>query len=163
MGRFPARNGEVFKIVRENGEYSYQIPFDGELHNLKQHGHLASISIQSLELLRRFMEMVEADAFDAIIAKAQLRLSSWKKYLSETEDQLDRWKRHEFRADEAPKSKRELREMLRAAEDSVKSLPTSIVEEQAFIEWMKSIDRSGRTLDSVPPPAPPSQRRAMKR
>lgn len=158
MGRFPARNGDVFKIVRENGEFSYQVPFDGKLYNLKQHGHLSGISIKSLEVLRRFMESVEPDVFDAVMTNAQLRLSHCKKSLEETEAELARWRKNEFWGDEAPKSKRELREMLRHAEELVKSLPHSAIEEQAFIEWLKSINRSAPTLHSVPPP-PPSQKR----
>jgi hypothetical protein len=31
-GRYPAKNGEVFKIVRGNGEYSYQVPFSGKIY-----------------------------------------------------------------------------------------------------------------------------------
>ncbi len=84
MGRFPARNGEVFKIVRENGEYSYQVPFDGQLHNLKQHGNLSDLSIQSLEVLRPFLEHVEAEVFDSLADNAQGRLSYHKECLMRT-------------------------------------------------------------------------------
>ena len=45
MGRYPAKNGEVFKVVRENGEFSYQVPFNGKLYNLKQYGDLSDIGI----------------------------------------------------------------------------------------------------------------------
>jgi len=161
-GRFPARNGEVFKIVRENGEYSYQVPFDGRLQNLKQYQYLSGISIQSLEVLRPFMECVEPEIFDALLESSEARLPTYKNWLDEAEDQLRRWRKGEFWKDEAPASKRELREMLQDAEDTIKRIPTSAVEEQAFVEWMKGIDRSARTLHSVPPP-PPSQRPATKR
>jgi hypothetical protein len=49
MGRHPAKNGEVFKIVRANGEYSYQVPYNGKIYNLKQFGNLSDIGIFGLE------------------------------------------------------------------------------------------------------------------
>jgi hypothetical protein len=154
VGRYPAKNGEVFKIVRENGEYSYQVPFDGKLYNLKQYAHLSDISISGLEKLRRFMECVEADVFEKIVTDARLRLSHAKSNLDVNRDRVQRWRNREFWADEAPKNKRELREMLKEAEDETKRLPNCITETEVFIEWLKGIDRSAPRLRSVPPPAP---------
>ena len=138
-GRYPARNGEVFKIVRENGEYSYQVPLDGKLYNLKQHGHLSDVGIQSLEVLRRFLESVEPDIFDSITGDAKATLSNDKESLDKTQDQLRRWHKREFWATETPANKREAREMLREAEDLAERIPISITEEEAFIEWLKGI------------------------
>ncbi len=42
--------------------------------------------------------------------------------------------------------------MLKEAEEEVEQLPTQITEDEAFIEWLKGIDRSAPTLRFVPPP-----------
>jgi hypothetical protein len=52
--------------------------------------------------------------------------------------------------------------MLKEAEDEAEQLPTRITEEEAFIEWLKGIDRSAPTLRLVPPP-PVLQRQSGKR
>jgi hypothetical protein len=159
VGRYPAKNGEVFKIVRENGECSYQVPFDGKLYNLKQYAHLSDISISGLEMLRRFMECVEADVFEKIVGDARLHLSHSKSNLDANRDRVQRWRNREFWADEAPKNKRELREMLKEAEDETKRLPNRITQTETFIEWLKGIDRSAPRLQSVPPAMPQRERR----
>jgi hypothetical protein len=61
MGRFAAKNGEVFKIVRENVEVSYKVPFDGIIYNLKQFGDLAEIPFPGIELLKPFLQYVELE------------------------------------------------------------------------------------------------------
>jgi hypothetical protein len=75
LGRHLAKNGEVFKIVRENGEYSYQVPFNGKIYNLKQFGDLSDIGLLGMETLRRFLESVEPETFEKVINNAQARLS----------------------------------------------------------------------------------------
>lgn len=161
MGRYPAKNGEVFKIVRANGDYSYQVPFNGKIHNLKQFGDLSSIGISGLEALRPFFECVEVEIFEKITNDAHARLKRAKRWQNENEDRMRRWKRREFWTDETPVSKREYREMLKEAEDEAEQLPTRITEEEAFIEWLKRIDRSAPTLRLVPPP-PVRQRQSGK-
>ncbi len=161
IGRHPAKNGEVFKIVRENGEYSYQVPFDGRLYNLKQYAHLSDIGISRLEVLRRFFECVETDVFEKIVGDARLHLSHAKSNLDLNRDRVQRWRNGEFWADESPRNKRELREMLKEAGDEVERLPNRITETEAFIEWLKVVDRAAPKLQSVPPPMP--QRESRKR
>jgi hypothetical protein len=161
-GRFPAKNGEVFKIVRENGEYSYQVPFEGTLYNLKQYGDLSRLGVTALEHLRRFLERVEPEVFETLISNAQSRLENCTESLEKTRDQLQRWRVGEFWSDEAPASKRELREMLQEAKEDIEQLPTSIAEGAAVVEWLKGIDRSSPNLQSVPP-APAPQRRLKLR
>jgi DNA-directed RNA polymerase subunit H (RpoH/RPB5) len=87
-GRFPAKNGDVFKIVRENGEYSYQIPMNGTVYNLKQHGtyHLFQIPLNEMEVLRPFFENVEPDMFDTILIQAQERVGHVRMWLENSED-----------------------------------------------------------------------------
>jgi hypothetical protein len=161
MGRYPAKNGEVFKVVRENGEYSYQVPFNGKLHNLKPYANLSDIGISGLEVLRRFLEHVETDVFEKIVGDAHLRLAHARRSLEENQDRVRRWRNREFRADEAPANKRELREMLKEAEEETEYLPSRITETEAYLEWLKGIDRSAPNLQSVPPPSP--RRRSGKR
>ena len=153
MGRYPAKNGEVFKIVRANGDYSYQVPFNGKIYNLKQFGDLSSIGISGLEVLRRFFVCVEVEIFDKIANDAHARLKRAKRWQVENEDRIRRWKKREFWTDETPVSKREYREMLKEAEDEAEQLPTQITEDEMFIEWLNGIDRSAPTLRLVPPPA----------
>ncbi|MGB6743931.1 MAG: hypothetical protein WBE38_09740 [Terracidiphilus sp.] len=152
MGRHPAKNGEVFKIVRANGEYSYQVPFNGKIYNLKQFGNLSDIGILGLENLRRFLECVELEVFEKITSHARARLKHAKRSLDENLDRVERWRKREFWGDETPASKREYREMLKEAEEEVEQLPTQITEDEAFIEWLNGIDRSTPTLRIVPPP-----------
>jgi hypothetical protein len=161
MGRHPAKNGEVFKIVRANGEYSYQVPFNGKIYNLKQFGNLSDIGILGLETLRRFLECVEPEVFEKITSDARARLKHAKRSLDENLDRIERWRKREFWGDETPASKREYREMLKEAEEEAEQLPTRIMEDEAFIEWLKGIDRSAPTLRFVPPL--PAQRRPRKR
>jgi len=161
MGRYPARNGEIFKIVRENGEYSYQVPFNGKLYNLKQYADLSEISIPELEVLRRFLECVEGDVFEKIVGGAHRHLLHAKRSLDENRDRVERWRNREFWADETPRNKRELREMLKEAEEETARLPNCITLAEAFIEWLNGIDRTSPNLGSVPPPTP--QRRSVKR
>jgi hypothetical protein len=154
-GRFPAKNGDVFKIVRENGEYSYQVPFSGALYNLKQYGDLSRIGVGQIEPLRPFFEAMEPDVFDMIVTYAKERLEIAKHWLEEAQDRLERWQRREFRGDEIPKSKREYREMMEQAKESVEEGPTGVVEDETFLDWLNWIDRSNPTLNSIAcPPAP---------
>jgi hypothetical protein len=161
-GRFPAKNGEVFKIVRENGEYSYQVPFEGTLYNLKQYGDLSRLGVTALEHLRRFLERVEPEVFETLISNAQSRLENCTESLEKTRDQLQRWRVGEFWSDEAPASKRELREMLQEAKEDIEQLPTSIAEGAAVVEWLKGIDRSSPNLQSVPPVPAPQRRLKLR-
>jgi DNA-directed RNA polymerase subunit H (RpoH/RPB5) len=153
MGRHPAKNGEVFKIVRGNGEYSYQVPFNGKIYNLKQFGNLSDIGILGLETLRRFLECVEPETFEKITSDARKRLKHAKRSLDDNRDRIRRWKMREFWGDETPANKREYQEMLKEAEEEAEQLPTRITEGEAFIEWLRGIDRSAPTLRFVPPPA----------
>ncbi len=162
MGRFPAKNGEVFKIVRENGEYSYQVPFNGTIHNLKRFADLSCIGIFGLEALRPFLECVEPEAFERITGDSNARLNHTRQWLDEYRDQVGRWRNHEFWANETPANKREYRQMLKEAEEQVERLPNRITEKEAFVEWLKGIDRSDPMLRSVPPP-PAQQRKSGKR
>jgi hypothetical protein len=43
--------------------------------------------------------------------------------------------------------------MLKEAEEEVEQLPTRITEYEAFIEWLRGLNRSAPTLRFVPPPA----------
>ena len=163
-GRFPAKNGDVFKIVRENGDYSYQIPFNGTIYNLKQQGtyYLFQIDLGNLEALRPFFENVEQGVFGAILAETQERVGHVKRWLEDSQDRLERWSRNEFWGDEKPKNKRELREMVAEEKQSVREGPNDIVKCEALFEWLKGIDRSNPRLKAVAcPPAP--ERRSGKR
>jgi hypothetical protein len=162
MGRYPAKNGEVFKIVRANGEYSYQVPFNGKIYNLKQFGDLSDIGIFRLEALRLFLECVEPETFEKITSHAHARLKHAKRWLEENQDRIQRWRKREFWADETPVNKRKYREMMKDAEEEAERLPTMITEKTAFIEWLKEIDRSAPTLRLVPPPPAP-KRQSEKR
>jgi DNA-directed RNA polymerase subunit H (RpoH/RPB5) len=162
MGRYPAKNGEVFKIVRANGEYSYQVPFNGKIYNLKQFGDLSDIGICGLETLRPFLECVEPETFEKITSDAHARLKHAKRWLEENQDRVRRWRKREFWADETPANKREYREMLKEAGAEAERLPTMITEKEAFTEWLKGIDRSAPTLRFVPPPPAP-KRQSEKR
>ena len=161
IGRYPAKNGEVFKIVRENGEHSYQLPFNGTIHNLKQFGNLSDVGISGLETLRRFLECVEPETFEKITADAHLRLKHLKRFLTEAQDQLRRWRKREFSVDETPANKKEYREMLKDAEEEAERLPNRITDQEGYIEWLKGVDRTAPNLRHVPPP--PRQQRGNKR
>jgi hypothetical protein len=161
-GRFPAKNGDVFKIVRENGDYSYQVPFNGTVYNLKQNADLFDIGVGQIEPLRPFFENVEPEVFEAIFEFSKERLGHAKRWLEESRDRLERWRRKEFWANETPKSKRELREMLAEEDQTVRETPTQITQYEAFLEWLKGVDRSNPRLKAVAcPPAP--ERRTGKR
>ena len=161
-GRFPARNGDIFKIVRENGDYSYQVPLNGTVYNLKQNADLSEIGVGQIEPLRPFLEHVEPEMYEAMIDDSKERLGHAKRWLDESRDRLERWRRKEFWADETPKTKRELREMLAEEEQTFRESPTRITECEAFLEWLKGIDRSNPCLKAVAcPPAP--ERRSGKR
>ena len=156
IARESATNGEVFKIVRENGEFSYQVPFDGKIYNLKQYGDLSNIGLSVIEPLRHFLESVETEVFEKVVADAGSRLEYAKRHLDESRDRLRRWRQKQFWANEAPANKRELREMLKDEEENVEQGPTRIVELEAFVEWLNGIDRSNPRLALTP--APPPQR-----
>src|ERR1035441_8700942 len=161
-GRFPARNGDIFKIVRENGDYSYQVPLDGTLYNLKQNADLSEIGVGQIEPLRPFLENVEPEMFEAMIDNSKERLGDAKRWLDESRDRLERWSRNEFWGDKKQKSNGELREMVADEKQSVHESPTRITECEAFLEWLKGIDRSNPRLKAVAcPPAP--ERRSGKR
>jgi hypothetical protein len=153
MCRHPAKNGEVFKIVRANGDYSYQVPFNGKIYNLKQFGNLSDIGLAGLETLRSFLERVESETFEQMTRDAERGLKSTKRLLDETRYRVRRWKNREFWRDETPTNEREYREMLKEAEDELECLPTEITTDEAYIEWLRSIDRSSPRLRSVPPPS----------
>jgi hypothetical protein len=147
-----AKNGEVFKIVRENGEFSYQVPFNGRIFNLKQHSDLCKIGLSALEGLRHFLECVETEVFEKLIAYAPSRLKHARRDLEDSRDRVRRWRQKQFWATEVAANARERREMLQEEEANVKSGPNQIAELEAFIEWLNTIDRSNPTLASIPVP-----------
>jgi hypothetical protein len=151
IARQAARNGEVFKIVRENGEFSYQVPFNGKIFNLKQYGNLSRIAAADIEVLRHFLECVESEVFAKITTDSNLRLEHAKRDLEESRDRVRRWRQKQFWANEIPANTRERREMLKEEETNVERGPTQIVELEAFIEWLNTIDRSNPTLASNGP------------
>lgn len=163
IARQTATNGEAFKVVRENGDFSYQIPFNGKLYNLKQYGDLSNIGISEIEGLRPFFERVESEVLDKAVADAKSRLESTKRHLEEGRDRVRRWRQKQFWANETPSNKRELKEMLNEEQENVERCPTWIAELEAFIEWLNSIDRSRSTLASVPAPPPPQAKPSRKR
>jgi putative transposase len=77
-------------------------------------------------------------------------------------DQVRRWRNREFWADEVPANRNEYRQMMKEAEEEAERLPNRITEKEAFIGWLKGIDRSAPKLRSVPPP-PAQQRKSGKR
>lgn len=145
MGRYAAKNGEVFKIVRANGDYSYQVPFNGKIYNLKQYGNLSNISILGLEALRPFLELVEPEIFEKINRNAGAGLKYAKRSLDENLEHIRRWRKREFWVDETPVNKREYQEMLKEAEEEEERLPVRIAEIEVYIEWLKGIDRCPHT------------------
>jgi hypothetical protein len=161
-GHFTARNGDVFKIVRENGDYSYQVPLGGELHNLKQGGRISKIGLPGLETLRPFLESVESEVFEKIVEEVE----SWpvfiRRWQDDSRDRLRRYRSREYLSDEKPVNKAERREVIREEEGSLDQYPNQLAESAALIEWFKAIDRSNPRLRSVAcPPAPekrPQQR-----
>jgi len=158
IARSYAKNGDIFRVVRKNGEYSYQVPFDGKLYNLKQRGDLLDIGIAQMESLRRFLEHVEPETFDKIVSDTHLRLKWAKRSLEEGRERLERWRRKEVWGNETPKSKRELREMVADEEQTVRESPTSITQCEAFLEWLNGIDRTNPRLKSVACPPSPERR-----
>jgi hypothetical protein len=90
IARCNAKNGDIFKIVRQNSEFSYQVPFDGKLHNLKQRGDLSDIGIGQIEPLRRFLEDVEPEVFDKIVNDTHGNLRWAKRSLEESRERLER-------------------------------------------------------------------------
>lgn len=161
-GRFPARNGDIFKIVRENGDYSYQVPLNGTLYNLKQNADLSEIGAGQIEPLRPFLENVESEMFEAMLDNSTERLGHARRCLDESRDRLERWRRKEFWAGEAPKNKREYREVVAEEAEIVRETPTQITQYEAFLEWLEGVDRSNPRLKTVAcPPAP--ERRSGKR
>ena len=162
IARCNAKNGDIFKIVRQNSEFSYQVPCNGKLHNLKQYGDLSDIGIAHMEPLRRFLEDVEPEVFDKIVSDTHRNLKWAKRPQEESRERLERWRRKEFWDNETPTSKRELREMLAEEAQTFRESPTRITECEAFLEWLKGIDRSNPRLNAVAcPPAP--ERRFGKR
>jgi len=162
IARCSAKNGDIFKIVRKNGEFSYQVPCNGKLYNLKQYGDISDVGVAHMESLRRFLEHVEPDVFDKIVSDTHKRLKWAKRWLEESLDRIDRWRRKEFWANETPKSKRELREMLAEEDQIVRETPTQITQYEAFLEWLKGVDRSNPRLKAVACP-PALERRTGKR
>lgn len=163
-GRFPAKNGEVFKIVRENGEYSYQIPLSGTIYNLKQHGgyHLFRVGLSEIEALRPFLENVESEMYTTIMTEAEERVDRVKRWLNDSRERLERWERGEFWGDEKPKNRRELREMLVEERQNVSEGPNNIAACEALLEWLRGIDRSNPRLNSVAC-SPVPQKRSRQR
>lgn len=157
IARASARNGEVFKIVRENGEFSYQVPFSGKLYNLKQHGDLSRIGMPDIEVLRRFLECVEPEMFDKIVADTAARLKGTRRQLEDSRDRVRRWRQKQFWPDEMPANARERKEMLTEEEENVNRGPGEIAELEAFAEWLRGEDRSSPMLAFTPPPRPPSR------
>ena len=162
IARCNAKNGDIFKIVRQNSEFSYQVPFDGKLHNLKQRGDLSHIGIGQIEPLRRFLEDVEPEVFDKIVNDTHGNLRWAKRSLEESRERLERWRRKEFWGNETPKSKRELREMLVEEEQTFRESPTRITECEVFLEWLKGIDRSNPRLKAVACPPAPARRSGQR-
>jgi hypothetical protein len=154
IARATAKNGEVFKIVRESGDFSYQVPFDGTIYNLKE-GDLCRIGLPDIEALRHFLECVEREIFEKITARAASHIGYANRNLEESRDRVRRWRQKEFRSNEIPANARERRERLKEEEDEVEQGPTRIVEAEALVEWLGSIDRSNPRLASIPPPQPP--------
>jgi hypothetical protein len=162
IARCNAKNGDIFKVVRPNGEFSYQVPCDGKLCNLKQYGDLSDIGIAQAESLRRFLEHVEPEVFAKIVSDTHKRLKCAKRWLEESLDRIDRWRRKDFWANETSKSKRELREMLADEDQIVRETPTQITQYEAFLERLQGVDRSNPRLKAVAcPPAP--ERRTGRR
>lgn len=157
-GRSTARNGDAFKIVRGNGDYSYQIPFDGKLHNLKQGGRISTIGLPKLEVLRPFLEDVESELFDKILEEAFSWPGLQRRWQDESRDRLRRWKEREFLPDEKPVNQAEYRQMLRDEEAELADYPNHIAESEALVEWLKGIDRSNPRLKFVACPSKPGKR-----
>ena len=152
ISRQPARNGEVFKIVRENGEFSYQVPFNGEIFNLRQYANLSRIGVGGIESLRRFLERVECEVFEKIVTDSRRWLTGVKREPENSRDRVQRWRQKQFRPDETPANTRERREMLKEEVAYVESAPNQIIEVEAFLEWLDTVDRSKPTLASIPVP-----------
>jgi hypothetical protein len=155
IARCDAKNGDIFKVVRRNGEFSYQVPCSGKLYNLKQYGDLSDIGITQAEPLRRLLEHVEPEVFDKIVNDTDKRLKWTKRSLDESRNRLERWRRKEFWANEAPKNKREYREVVAEEAEIVRETPTRITEYEAFLEWLKGIDRSNPRLKGKRQRKPP--------
>jgi hypothetical protein len=98
------------------------------------------------------LEWVERETFEKITGDARTRLKHAKRSLDENRNRILRWRKWEFCEDETPANKREYREMLKEAEEDAEQLPTRITENEAYIEWLKGIDRSVPTLRFVPLP-----------
>ena len=162
IARCNAKNGDIFRVVRKSGEFSYQVPFNGKLYNLKQRGDLSDIGIGQIEPLRLFLEHVEREVFDKIVNDTRRSLKWAKRSLEESRERLERWRRKEFWGNEAPRSKRDLREMLSEEAQTVREAPTCITQCEAFLEWLNGIDRTNPQLKAVAcPPAP--ERRSGRR
>jgi hypothetical protein len=155
IARCSAKNGEVFKIVRENGEFSYLVPLNGKIYNLKQYGDLSRIGLPDIEVVRLFLECVESEVFDKIVGDTASRLERARRDLQEGRDRVRRWRQKQFWPDETPGNERERREMLKEEEANVTRGPTQIVELEAFTEWLNNVDRSNPRLAAIPAPPPP--------
>ena len=162
IARCNAKNGDIFKIVRKSGEFSYQVPCNGKLYNLKQYGDLADIGVAHMESLRRFLEHLEPEVFDKIVKDTDNRLKWAIRSLDESRNRLERWRRKEFWANEAPKNKREYRETVAEEAEIVRETPTQITQYEAFLEWLKGIDRSNPRLKTVACPPAPERRSGKK-
>lgn len=82
-----------------------------------------------------------------------------RRWIEGSRDRLKRcWQNRDFQPHEATANKAEYREMLKDEEQSVADGPNRITEAEAFVEWLKGIDRSNPTLESVPCPEPAHKR-----
>lgn len=141
-----ARNGDVFKIVRQNGDFSYQVPFDGKIFNLKQFGDLSEIGVDRIEPLRTFLEHVEAEVFEKIVNDTTSRLGQKKRHWEQSSDRLARWSNNEFWVNEEPEDTLELHEMVAAEEQSIRESPARIRQYELLLEWLEKIDSSQQSL-----------------
>jgi hypothetical protein len=153
--RCNAKNGDVFRVVRMNGEFSYQVPLNGRLYNLKQRCDLSAIGIAQMESLRRFLEHVEPETFDKIVNGTHSGLKWATRWLEESLARLERWRRKEFWGNESAWTNQDLREMQAQEERTVRETPTHITQCEVLLEWLKGVDRSNPRLKAVAcPPAP---------
>lgn len=145
----------MFSKSYGNGDYSYQVPFDGEVQNLKQGGRLSRISLPKLEKLRSFLENVESDVFEKVVKEAESWAGMIRRWQDDSRDRLTRWRKREYLSFEKPVSESERREGIQEDKESLARYPNQLAENAAVIEWLKGIDRSNPRLEAVAcPPVP---------
>jgi hypothetical protein len=105
---------------------------------------------------------MEHELFEKTMADAKDGVHHAKRWLEDSRDRLTRWRNRDFGGDRPPANKTEYREMLKDEEQSVADGPNRIIEAEAFVEWLRDVNRSKPTLASVPCPEP-SQKRSGKR